>query len=66
VELEFAPNQVRLTVADHAPPDATPALAGVGSGYGLSAMRERAELLGGRVSAGPAADGFRVEVALPV
>jgi signal transduction histidine kinase len=28
-------------------------------------MRERAELLGGRLSAGPTADGFRVELWLP-
>ncbi|HEX4718493.1 MAG TPA: sensor histidine kinase [Thermoleophilaceae bacterium] len=66
VVLEFAPDQVKLTVADHAGADATPALAGFGSGYGLSAMRERAELLGGQVTSGPAGDGFRVEVALPV
>jgi signal transduction histidine kinase len=36
-----------------------------GGGYGLTGMRERAELLGGRLSAEPTADGFRVELWLP-
>ena len=31
----------------------------------MSGMRERAELLGGRLEAGPTADGFRVELWLP-
>jgi signal transduction histidine kinase len=34
-------------------------------GYGLTGMRERAELLGGRLDAGPTDDGFRVELWLP-
>lgn len=34
-------------------------------GYGLTGMRERAELLGGRVEAAPTADGFRVHLWLP-
>ena len=37
----------------------------VGGGYGLTGMRERAELLGGRLSAGPTGDGFKVELWLP-
>ena len=37
----------------------------VGGGYGLTGMRERAELLGGRLSAGPMGDGFKVELWLP-
>ena len=36
-----------------------------GAGYGLTGMRERAELLGGRLTAEPTADGFRVELWLP-
>jgi signal transduction histidine kinase len=31
-------------------------------GYGLAGMRERAELLGGSLTAGPTGDGFRVEL----
>jgi signal transduction histidine kinase len=36
-----------------------------GGGYGLTGMRERAELLGGRLGAEPTADGVRVELWLP-
>jgi signal transduction histidine kinase len=41
------------------------ALAGAGAGYGVSGMRERAELIGGRLLAGPTEDGFRVELWVP-
>ncbi|HYZ80876.1 MAG TPA: histidine kinase, partial [Solirubrobacteraceae bacterium] len=41
------------------------ALAGSGGGYGLEGMRERARGLGGSVSAGATADGWRVELRLP-
>ncbi|HUC58883.1 MAG TPA: histidine kinase [Streptosporangiaceae bacterium] len=34
-------------------------------GYGLTGMRERAELLGGSLTAGPAGDGFAVRLRLP-
>ncbi|QMU74186.1 sensor histidine kinase [Streptacidiphilus sp. P02-A3a] len=40
-------------------------LAGSGSGYGLLGMRERAELLGGSLLAGPEAGGFRVLLSVP-
>lgn len=36
-----------------------------GSGYGLTGMRERAELLGGTLAAEPTRDGFRVELWVP-
>jgi signal transduction histidine kinase len=45
-----------------APPEA---LARSGAGYGLQGMRERAQLLGGTLSAGKGADGWRVELRLP-
>jgi signal transduction histidine kinase len=35
---------------------------GLAGGYGLAGMRERAELLGGTLTAGPTEDGFRVEL----
>lgn len=35
------------------------------SGYGIAGMSERAGLLGGRLSAGPAEGGFRVELRVP-
>jgi signal transduction histidine kinase len=40
-------------------------LAGAGAGYGVSGMRERAELIGGRLLAGPVDGGFRVELWVP-
>jgi signal transduction histidine kinase len=43
-----------------------PALAATGGGYGLQGMRERAQLLGGTLSAGTCSDdGWRVELRLP-
>jgi len=65
VLLRYEPRDTRLIVADHGPAGASGPLSDVGSGYGLTAMRERAEQLGGTVEAGPTEDGFRVEVALP-
>jgi signal transduction histidine kinase len=54
----------RLVVEDHGP--GAPVVVGApGAGYGLTGMRERAELLGGRLTAEPTADGFRVELWLP-
>ncbi|GAA2064589.1 hypothetical protein GCM10009801_09330 [Streptomyces albiaxialis] len=39
---------------------------GDGGGYGLTGMRERAELLGGRLVTGPTPTGFRVDLEVPV
>lgn len=41
-------------------------LAATGGGYGLQGMRERVEMLGGTVDAGPSGDGFSVQVVVPV
>src|SRR5919206_230559 len=55
-------DQVRLTVDD----DGSAAGGRAPAGYGLVGMRERAALLGGTFSAGPAAErGWRVEAVLP-
>jgi signal transduction histidine kinase len=62
VELDYGDDGTTLTVSDHG--DAAPVLNGH-AGYGLTGMRERAELLGGRLNAGPTRDGFRVELWLP-
>ncbi len=43
-----------------------PGLAGTGGGYGIRGMRERAQLLGGTLRAGPTAEGWLVELRLPV
>ena len=40
-------------------------LAVSGGGYGVQGMRERAELLGGTLTAGPADRGWRVALRLP-
>ena len=40
-------------------------LADAGSGYGVSGMRERGELIGGHLVAGPTASGYRVELWIP-
>jgi signal transduction histidine kinase len=66
--LDYRPDSTLLTVEDHATPGAPPpSNAGLtAGGYGLTGMRERAELLGGRLIAGPTTDGFRVELWLPV
>jgi signal transduction histidine kinase len=67
VSLSYDPDGTRLTVRDHAQ---TPAAAELpsqsdGGGYGLTGMRERAELLGGSLSADRTPDGFRVELWIP-
>ena len=40
-------------------------LAATGGGYGVQGMRERAQLLGGTLSAGSVDSGWRVELRLP-
>jgi signal transduction histidine kinase len=65
VEISLAYEEgTRLLVEDHGP-GAPVAVGAVGAGYGLTGMRERAELLGGRLTAEPTVDGFRVELWLP-
>ena len=64
VHLFYEPNRTRLVVEDHRMTDHPPPPGG-GTGYGLTGMRERAELLGGTLEAGPTATGFRVELSAP-
>jgi signal transduction histidine kinase len=67
VDLRYAPDEVTLRVANGAPPvGASRPLAGAGGGYGLTGLRERAQLAGGTFDAGPADDGYRVDVRIPV
>lgn len=68
LRLEYADGFTRLIVEDchsgnghRVPVDH----AGVPGGYGLSGMRERAELSGGTLTAGPTPTGFRVEFEVP-
>lgn len=64
VELRLAYEQsgARLSVEDFG---GSLGAEGNGGGYGLTGMRERAELLGGTLAAGPTGDGFRVELWVP-
>jgi signal transduction histidine kinase len=67
VELNYLADSTVLIVEDHGV-DGSPAPVPVGltgSGYGLTGMRERAELLGGELLAAPTSNGFRVELRLP-
>lgn len=67
VRLAYLPDSTVLVVQDHAPAGTPPpvALGAAANGYGLTGMRERAELLGGELRAEPTGDGFRVELKLP-
>jgi signal transduction histidine kinase len=63
VELDYVADALRLCVRDHGPgpPDGNP------DGHGLLGMRERAIMVGGTLSAGPAeGGGFAVEAELPI
>jgi signal transduction histidine kinase len=64
IRLVYEPSGTRLTIEDfdrrlsrQAPAD--------GAGYGLTGMKERAELLGGTLAAGPTSSGFLVELWVP-
>jgi signal transduction histidine kinase len=46
-------------------PVAAGPLAASGGGYGIAGMRERAEALGGTLTAGPTDEGWRVELRIP-
>jgi signal transduction histidine kinase len=66
LRLAYEKGGTRLAVEDHgARAPVTVGGASPGGGYGLTGMRERAELLGGSLTAEPTADGFRVELWLP-
>lgn len=66
LRLEYRPQEVELEFRDfgaRVPVDN--ALGASGGGYGLRGMRERAELLGGALDAGPAEEGFVVRLRVP-
>lgn len=61
--LRYAADGVQLTVENHGAEKAS----GVeGGGHGLSGMRERAELVGGKLEAGPIPGGFVVCLWIPI
>jgi signal transduction histidine kinase len=66
VRLAYRPDCIELVIEDTRAPDAPPPPGGLTfGGYGLAGMRERAELLGGRLTAGPTDPGFQVQLWLP-
>jgi len=64
LRLAYGEHQVTLDVRDSG--GATGELTATGGGYGLLGMRERAELLGGSLDAGPDEEGFTVTLKVPV
>ncbi|MGX5212139.1 sensor histidine kinase [Streptomyces violaceus] len=64
LRLDYRPHQVTLDVRDSG--GSPGELTGTGAGYGLLGMRERAELLGGSLEAGPGEEGFVVTLKVPV
>jgi len=75
ITVRCTPSRIVLTIENHARTpgeDAETAaeagpnvLAGAGGGHGLAAMRECAQRAGGTARAGPATDGWLVEVEIP-
>ncbi|MFB6632302.1 sensor histidine kinase [Streptomyces sp. NPDC056362] len=69
--LAYGPDEVSLEIRDSGPPRTDEGTGGgadlgsSGSGYGLLGMRERAELLGGSLDAGPEGPGFTVRLRVP-
>ncbi|MFF0742319.1 sensor histidine kinase [Streptomyces sp. NPDC004111] len=64
--LTYGPDEVGLEVRDSGGSGARGELSATGAGYGLLGMRERAELLGGTLEAGPEGKGFAVRLRMPV
>jgi signal transduction histidine kinase len=70
MRLDYRTDSVALDIEDFRSPAASSLPAPIASGltfggYGLAGMRERAELLGGDLTAGPTESGFRVTLRLP-
>ncbi|MET8452716.1 histidine kinase [Streptomyces sp. NPDC005209] len=64
MSLDYSEHEVTLDVRDSGGKPGE--LTGAGAGYGLLGMRERAELLGGSLEAGPDEKGFAVTLRVPV
>jgi signal transduction histidine kinase len=66
IDLRYTGGWCELQVTDSGSEDRPGPLAASGGGYGLVGMRERAELIGGTLSAGPEGKGFRVLLRVPL
>ncbi|MFB6814908.1 sensor histidine kinase [Streptomyces sp. NPDC056347] len=65
MRLEYLPGEVVLEIRDSGGERPDGELCVSGSGYGLLGMRERAELMGGTLEAGPDQEGFMVCLRVP-
>lgn len=65
LHLAYEARVTRLTVEDFASAGGDPPAPSGEPGYGLTGMRERAELLGGTLTATTTPRGFRVELSVP-
>ena len=63
VTVLYEPDRTRLSVDNGV--SATPPRQGMGGGRGIEGLRERIERTGGTMSAGPTAEGWRVEIEVP-
>lgn len=66
IGLRYPAGWCELEVTDSGGTDDPGSLAASGGGYGLVGMRERAELIGGTLDAGPVGKGFRVLLRVPL
>jgi signal transduction histidine kinase len=67
VTVSYQAHRILVTVEDHVgASQASEVLTDAGGGHGLTAMRERAARAGGTARAGPTADGWRVELEVPM
>ncbi|MGH4033211.1 sensor histidine kinase [Actinomycetota bacterium Odt1-20B] len=66
VTVTHTPERVGISVRNEEPPTEPAATTGLGTGRGLTGLRERVTLLGGTFEAGPAPEGgFTVTAAIP-
>ncbi|MGW0702845.1 sensor histidine kinase [Streptomyces sp. NPDC002867] len=66
IVLAYLEGEIALEVRDFGARQKTGDLMASGAGYGLLGMRERAELAGGTLDAGPEGEGFVVRLRVPV
>ena len=65
VSLTYLDDELTLTIEDFSAHSPEPVVSPPGGGYGLTGMRERAELLGGTLDAAPTDTGFLVQLRVP-
>jgi signal transduction histidine kinase len=63
--LQYLDDELTLTIEDFSAHPAGTSAISPGGGYGLTGMRERAELLGGTLDAAPTGTGFLVQLRVP-